>query len=415
MLPAMNTLNSGHTQTVILGGGFGGATVARLLGKRGATIINPDSAMVYTPVLPEVAAGALEARHAVVPLRMMCPHAAVVRGRAVSLDADARRVGVETEFGRVDLAFERLVVALGSVPRVPPVPGLAERGLQLKGIRDAIQLRDHVLRQLDRAVADRRGAERYLTFVFVGAGFAGVEALAELNELVQDAVRYYPELRGLPQRWVLVDGGSKLLAEVPRRLGAYTEKLLRRRGVELRLGTTIGSVERDAVTLSDGTRVETETLVWTAGVAANPILAALGLPLDDRGRVIVDSSLKVRGRDDIWALGDCARVPNAANPDVPDPPTCQHALRQAQRLAKSLVGRGRRPYRYRSLGQGAVLGRDKGIANVFGLKLKGVLAAAIIRAYHVRQLPLFTRRVRLFADGMVTKFIRRDIAELGMR
>jgi NADH dehydrogenase len=346
---------------------------------------------------------------------MMCPHANVVRGRAVSLDTDGRRVGVETEFGRIDVAYGRLVVALGSVPRVPPIPGLAARGLQLKGIRDAIHLRDHVLHQLDRAVADRQGAERYLTFVFVGAGFAGVEALAELNELVQDAVRLYPELRGVPQRWVLVDGGSKVLAEVPRRLGAYTEELLRRRGVELQLGTTIDSVEPDAVRLSDGTRIATETLVWTAGVVANPILSPLGLPLDERGRVLVDSSLRVHGHDDIWALGDCARVPNAANPDTPDPPTCQHALRQAQRLAKALAGRGRRPYRYRSLGQGAVLGRDKGIAHVFGLKLKGVLAAAIIRAYHVHQLPLFTRRVRLFADGMMTKFIRRDIAELGVR
>jgi NADH:ubiquinone reductase (H+-translocating) len=404
-----------HGDTLILGGGFGGATVARLLGKRGATIVSPDSTMVYTPVLPEVAAGAMEPRHAVVPLRMMCPHASVVRGRAVSLDPEARTVGVDTEFGCMDVSYERLVIALGAVPRMPPIPGLADFGLQFKSVRDAIHLRDHVLRQLDRAVADRENAERHLTFVFVGAGYAGVEALAELTELVQDAVRFYPELRERAQRWVLVNGSPTVLAEVPRRLSAYTERLLRQRGVELRLGSTINSVEPHAVTLSDGTRIETETLVWTAGVAANPILSPLGLPLDERGRVVVDSSLKVEGHDDIWALGDCARVPNAATPDRPDPPTCQHALRQARQLVKSLRGRGRAPYHYRSLGQGAVLGRDRGIADVFGLKVRGVLAAAIVRAYHVHQLPLFTRRVRVFADSMMAKFVRRDIAELGMR
>jgi NADH dehydrogenase len=160
--------------------------------------------------------------------------------------------------------------------------------------------------------------------------------------------------------------------------------------------------------------VETDTLVWAAGIAANPILADLGLPLDERGRVIVDETLKVDGVDGVWALGDCARVPNAATPERPDPPTCQHALRQARRLVKSLDGQAT-PYRYRSLGQGAVLGRDKGIASVFGIKVRGVLGAAVIRAYHVHQLPLFTRRVRVLADGMVAKLVRRDIAEIGVR
>jgi NADH dehydrogenase len=408
------TTQAARGGTLILGGGFGGATVARLIGKRGATIVNPDSTMLYTPVLPEVAAGGMPARHAVVPLRMMCPHAKVVRGRAIALDPGARTVGVETELGRVDISYERLVIALGAVPRVPPVPGLPEHGLQFKALGDAIYLRDHVLRQLDRAEADPGDAERHLTFVFVGAGYAGVEALAELTELVHDAMRHYPDLDGMPQRWVLVDGGPKVLAEVPPRLGAYTEKLLRKRGVDLRLRTTIDAVEAGAVTLSDGTRVETDTLVWAAGIAANPILADLGLPLDERGRVIVDETLKVDGVDGVWALGDCARVPNAATPERPDPPTCQHALRQARRLVKSLDGQAT-PYRYRSLGQGAVLGRDKGIASVFGIKVRGVLGAAVIRAYHVHQLPLFTRRVRVLADGMVAKLVRRDIAEIGVR
>jgi NADH:quinone reductase (non-electrogenic) len=399
--------------TLILGGGFGGAHVARLLGKRGATIVSPESAMLYTPVLPEVAAGAMEPRHAVVPLRMMCPHAEVIRGRAVALDADARRVTVDTERGPRELSYERLVVALGAVPRMPAIPGLADHGLPFKSLADAMHLRDRVLRQLDHAEVDPANAERHLTFVFVGAGYAAVEALAELHELVRDAIRHYPGLRTAPQRWVLVDGRPKVLAEVPPRLATYTEKLLRGRGVDLRLGTTLASVEPSSVTLSDGTVVQTDTLVWTAGIAAHPLLGELGLPLDERGRVVVDSSLKVEGRDDVWALGDCARVPNAATPEHPDPPTCQHALRQARRLVKTLDGRAR-PYRYRSLGQGATLGGDKGIASAFSLNVRGLLGATIIRGYHVHQLPLLSRRLRVLTDGMVAKFARRDIAELGM-
>jgi NADH:ubiquinone reductase (H+-translocating) len=407
-LPAM----SHEPKTVILGGGFGGAYVARLLGKRGATIVSPDSAMLYTPVLPEVAAGALAPRNAVVPLRMMCPHAELVRGRAVALDEDARTVSVETELGPVELPYERLVLALGAVPRTPPIPGLREHGLEFKRLGDAINLRNHVLHQLELAEADRANAERHLTFVFVGAGYAGVEALAELQQLVHDASRHYESLRTVPQRWVLVDGGPKVLAEVPERLARYTDGLMRKRGVDLRLATRLDEVEADAVTLSDGTRIETETLVWTAGVAPNPVLADLGLPLDERGRVVVDSSLRVHDRDDVWALGDCARVPNLATPDRPDPPTCQHALRQARRMVKSMRGKGK-PYRYRSLGQGATLGRDKGIASVLGIKVRGVLGQVIIRAYHLHQVPLASRRLRVLADGIVATLSRRDIAELG--
>jgi NADH:ubiquinone reductase (H+-translocating) len=399
-------------QTLILGGGFGGAYVARLLGKRGATIVSPDSAMLYTPLLPEVAAGGLSPRHAVVPLRMMCPYAELVRGRAVALDEASRSVAVETEMGPIELQYERLVLALGAVPRVPPVPGLVEHGLGFKRLGDAIHLRNHILRQLELAEADRANAERHLTFVFVGAGYAGVEALAELHQLVSDASAHYPVLRAVPQRWVLVEGGPKVLAEVPTRLSEYTARLLSKRGVDLRLSTMLDSVEADALTLSDGTRIDTETLVWTAGIAPNPLLADLGLPLDDRGRVIVDSGLRVHDRADVYAIGDCARVPNEATPDRPDPPTCQHALRQARRLSKTLRGRSK-PYRYRSLGGGATLGRDKGIASVFGLKLRGLLGAAIIRAYHVHQVPLASRRLRVLADGTISLLFRRDIAELG--
>ena len=409
---------NGHRQarggTLVLGGGFGGAYVARLLGKRGATVVSLDSAMLYTPLLPEVAAGAIEPRHVVVPLRMMCPHAEILRGRAVALDEERKAVSVETDVGPVEMHYERLVVALGSVARTLPIPGLADYGIEFKSLPDAIYLRNHVLRNLERAEADPENAERYLTFVFVGAGFAGVEALAELIDLVSDAHRHYPTIRDTPHRWVLVDAGTKVLAEVPNRLGEYAAKQLRKRSVDIRLGTTLERVEPDAVLLSDGTRLETDTLVWTAGVTPNPVLGDFGLPLDDRGRVLVDTHLRVEGRKDIWAIGDCARVPNLATPGVSDPPTCQHALRQARRLAKTLRGKSLRPYRYKSLGQGATLGKDKGIANAFGMRLRGSLGGAITRAYHLHQIPLFSRRIRVLTDGTLSAFFRRDMTEMGL-
>jgi NADH:quinone reductase (non-electrogenic) len=398
--------------TLILGGGFGGAHVARLLGSAGATIVSPESSMLYTPLLPEVAAGAIEPRHVFVPLRMMCPDAELLRGRAVALDEAARTVTVATDVGDLALSYDRLVIALGSTARMLPIPGLAEHAIAFKNLADAIHLRNHVIRKLDLAETDPGNAARYLSFVFVGAGYAGVEALAEMMQLVHDAMRHYPLLRSVPKRWVLVDAGPKILAEVPGKLGAYTATQLRRRGVEILSSSTLASVDEQAITLSDGTRIETETLVWTAGVMPNPVVSQLGLPLDERGRIVVDPSLRVEGRSNVWALGDSARVPNAMTPERPDPPTCQHALRQARALVRSLHGHTK-PYGYRSIGEGATLGRDKGIARVFGLHFRGRPAALITRAYHLRAVPLRSRRLRIFTDGLLSVLFRRDIAELG--
>jgi NADH:ubiquinone reductase (H+-translocating) len=401
--------------TLILGGGFAGSYVARLLGKRGATIVTRENFMLYTPILPEAASGTHEPRHVVVPLRMMCRHAELVLGRAHSLDAARRVVEVESEVGAAEIHYERLVLALGAVARTLPIPGLAEHGLGFKSLADAIHLRNHVLRQLELADAalTAKDAKRHLSFVFVGAGYAGVEALAELSDLLRDTSRFYPRLKGTRQRWVLVDAAPKILPDIPARLGDYAARELGKRGVDIRVSTTLEAVEEHAVTLSDGTRLETETLVWTAGVKANPLLAKLGLPLDERGRVVVDSTFRVEELEGVWALGDCARVPNQATPDRVDPPTCQHALRQARRLAKNLEGNVR-PYRYRMLGQVATLGRHKGIADVLGIRLRGFLGWFVTRTYHLYQLPLLTRKLRVVTDWTVSLFFRRDIAELSM-
>jgi NADH dehydrogenase len=401
--------------TLVLGGGFAGGYVARLLGKHGATIVSRENFMLYTPILPEAASGTLEPRHVVVPLRMMCPHADLVLGEAVGLDEKARHVAVETEAGGIELEYEDLVVALGAVARVLPVPGLAEHALGFKDLAEAIALRNHVLRQLEAADAavDPKVAKRHLTFVFIGAGYAGVEALAELADLVRDALRYYPRLREIEQRWVLVDAAPKILPEIPKKLGDYAARELAKRGVDIRVGTTLDSLDAEAATLSDGERIETVTLVWTAGVKATPLVGRFGLPLDERGRVIVDSTLKVEGRENVWSLGDCARVPNAATPGQFDPPTSQHALRQARRLAKNIVGEPK-PYRYRMLGQVATLGRHKGIADVLGLRFRGFIGWFITRTYHLYQLPLVRRKLRVVTDWTVGLFFRRDIAELSM-
>jgi NADH:quinone reductase (non-electrogenic) len=394
---------------LILGGGFAGAYVARLLRGRRATIVSPENFMLYTPLLPEAASGTLEPRHTVVPLRVMCPHAELLLGRVDSLDLEARTATA----GDRTLQWRDLVIALGAVPRMLPVLGLSEHGLGFKSLADAIYLRNHVLQQLELAAGALEEEERArrLTFVFVGAGYAGVEALAELSDLAEDALRYYPSLRSTPRRWVLVDAAPRILPDIPPKLGDYAAAELRKRGIEIHVDTTLESVSAAEAVLGDGTRILANTVVWTAGVAPNPLLREWSLPLDEKGRVEVDEVLRVRGHEHVWALGDCALVPNTKS-DRPDPPTCQHALRQARRLARNLTGPPE-PYGYRMLGQVATLGRHKGIAEVLGLRLHGFLGWFVTRTYHLYQLPLASRKVRVVVDWTVALFFRRDISELG--
>ena len=403
--------------TLILGGGFGGAYVARSLGSRGATIVSLENFMLFSPMLPEAASGMLEPRHCVVPLRMMCPHAELLLGRATAVDEDAQTVTVETDAGTHELRYDNLVVAVGSVSRVLPIPGLADHGLGFHDLADAIRLRNHVLRRLEAAAAvlDPADVERELTFVFVGAGYAGVEALAELRDLVSDALRYYPTLKDAPQKL----GARGRGAEDPRGDSQPARRVRRRaarrsEAIDIRVSTTLESAEVDAVMLSDGSRIPTRTLVWTAGVRPRPVVSQFGLPLDDRGRIRVDSFLRVEGRSNVWALGDAVRVPNEATPDHPDPPTSQHALRQARRLARNLTGTPE-PYRFRMLGQVATLGRYKGIAELPGhIRLRGFVAWWVTRSYHLYQVPLLSRKLRVVTDWTVALFFRRDIAEFSL-
>lgn len=405
--------------TLVLGGGFGGATVAAGLGADGATLVSADNFMLFTPLLPQVASGTVEPRHVVVPLREMCPEAELLVGRVRTLDEAAAEVLVDTDVGPFAIRYGDLVVALGGVSRMLPVPGLEERALPFKGFTDAVRLRNHVLREIESAAieTDPARAAAHLTFVFVGAGYAGVEALAELHDLIRDALRRYPSLRGTPQRWLLVEALGSILPEIPHRLGEYAARELTRRGIEIRTGTRLTSIEGGVARLSDGTEVPTHTLVWAAGNRPSPAVGALGLPLDERGRVRVEPTLRVEGRTRVWALGDAAAVPNAATPWRVDPPTSQHALRQARRLVRNLsgarAGEAPRPHRYRSLGEAASLGRYKGVAKVLGLELSGPLGWFVTRTYHLRQLPLASRRLRVVSDWTLALLFRRDIVQLG--
>jgi NADH:quinone reductase (non-electrogenic) len=410
-------------RVLILGAGFAGSYVARLIGRRApeiqVTLVDPHNYMLYTPLLPEAASGTVEPRHAVVPVRVMCPRARLLLGRATAVDMADRTATVQpVEGDPFGQGFDTLVVALGAIARTAPVSGLVEHAIGFKTIAEAIHLRNHVLQQLELAatVDDRRERERRLTFVFVGGGYAGVEAMAELEDLVRDASKHYPTLRDVPRRWILADAADHILNDLRGGLGEYAATQLRRRGFDLRLSTVLRAVDATGVELSDGERVPTATVVWTAGVRPNPLVAQLGLPLDDRGRIRVDEHL--RAGNGVWALGDSAAVPNAAAGGAFDPPTCQHALRQARTLARNIAaeshGRPLRTYRYRMLGQAATLGRHKGVfEGLDRIRVRGFPGWWLTRTYHLYQLPLISRRIRVVSDWSVGLFFRRDVVELG--
>ncbi len=411
---------------VIVGGGFGGLAAARRLERDSdpqrvhLTLLNETNYMTYTPFLPQAAAGTLEPRHVVVPLRQALHRADVRVGRVLGADYAARTVRFASEAGaETDIGFDQLILAPGSSPRTAPIPGLTDAAVGFTTLAEAIWLRNHVLRQLEIADATEDPAERQrrLTVVFVGGGYAGVEALAEIEDLTRVALRLYPSLRGTHLRWVLIEATDAIFPEVGTRLASYAMRELVQRGVELRLGTTVTEAARDAITLSTGERVPCATLVWTAGVRPAPIVRRLQLPLDPRGRIRVDATMAVEGLAGVWALGDAAAVPDPARPGLACPATSQHAVRQGRLVARNALGalRGRRPepFRYRTIGLFVDLGRGKAVASVFGVQFKGFPAWFVGRTYHLSQVPGVRRKGRIAADWAVGLLFRRDVAELG--
>lgn len=411
---------------VVVGGGFAGFNAARTVERRVSsdsvkvTLISEQNFLLYTPFLPEAAAGTLEPRHVVTPLRELLKHTRLQLGSMTGLDRQRKVVTIRnTEGDPQEIRYDRLVLAPGSTSRTLPIPGLAEHGAAFKSLADAIWLRNHVIRSLELAetVSDRRRLDELLTFVFVGGGYAGLEALAELQDFAVDATKMYPAAREHGMRWILVEAGPRVLAEIDSALADYTIRQLRGRGIDIRLGTQLRGVTAHDVELSTGERVATRTLVWTAGVTPNPIVRELGLPVTATGRLEVDSAMQVIGTDDVWAIGDAAAVPNPVDANKPSPPTAQHARRQgiaAGRNVAASLGRGTaKPYAYRDRGSFVNLGRYKAVAMTGRLKLRGPLAWWMARTYHVSQIPGLSRKIRAVVDWTVSLPFRRDVAEVG--
>src|SRR4051794_14544208 len=331
---------------VIAGGGFGGAHAARrlerLLPKQSArlVLVNDVNFLLYTPFLPEAAAGTLEPRHVVTPLREMLRRTYLRLGAVTAHDPAARTVEITDHDGAVtEQHYDQLLLAPGSVSRLLPVPGL-EHAIGFKSLADAIWLRNHVIETLGAANATDDPARRqmHLTYIFVGGGYAGLEALAELQDFAADAMERYPRARLHGMRWILVEATDRVLPEIDADLADYAAKSLRARGIDIRPGTRLEEVSEDSARLSTGETIPARTVVWTTGVVPHPSLASLNVPLDERGRVKVDSHLRVEGMDGVWAIGDCAAVPDPRRKDgTPCPPTAQHAVRQAPVAARNIA------------------------------------------------------------------------------
>ena len=411
---------------VIAGGGFGGLYAARELERvlppqaARITLVNDVNFMLYTPLLPGAAAGTLEPRHVVVPLREELHRTDLRLGQVTGAEPDSNCLDVATFEGHDErIEYDHLIVALGSVSRTLPIPGLTEHAIGFKTLPEAIALRNQLLRTLEFAesLEDPGEREKYLTYVFVGGGYAGVEGFAELQDFAADVIDLYPRCRVQGMRWLLVEATERIMREINPGLADFTMRELQGRGLEFRLNTTVEEVGADGVRLSGGETLPTRTVVWTAGVKPHPAVAQLGLPLE-KGRIKVDRFLQVEGRSNVWAVGDAAAVPDPAQKgEAPTPPTAQHALRQGRRAAQNVaasVGDGQlRPFTYKTLGVFVDLGRFRAVASTLGIRWRGFPAWFLARTYHLAAMPGWRRRLRLVVDWTVDLFFPRDASELG--
>jgi NADH:ubiquinone reductase (H+-translocating) len=411
---------------LILGGGYVGLyTAMRLLRKlrrreADITVIDPRSYMTYQPFLPEASAGSLDARHVVVPLRKVLKGAEILNARVLSVDHARKVVRVAPLEGPdYDVPYDIVVVALGSIARTLPIPGLADEAVGFKTVEEAIYLRNQVLESLDIAesTADEERRRRALTFLFIGGGYAGVEAMAELEDMARFATRYYSRVSPKDLRFVMVEATDHILPEVGEAMGRWTVEQLRKRGIEMALSTRLNSCVDGKIELSDGQRFEADTVVWTAGVKASPVLTDTDLPVDEKGRLRAETTLQVVGVENAWGAGDAVAVPDVTNPGQFTAPNAQHAVRQARRLGDNLVavlrGRQPKPYVHKYVGSVASLGLHKGVAQVYGIKLKGFPAWFMHRTYHLSRVPTFNRKVRVVSEWTLALFFKREVVPLG--
>jgi len=410
---------------VIAGGGFGGFYAAKRLEHLVSpdvriTLINDVNYLTYAPLLPGAAAGTLDPRHIVMPLRDHLKRTELRMGWVTGGEPHRNVLKVKMISGElIDYTYDQLLVALGSVSRTFPIPGLADHAIGFKTIAEATELRNRVVRHLELAegLDDPDARRPYLSFVFVGGGYAGLEGIAFLEDFARAALKRYPRCREVGTRWTLVDAAPRIMPEIQPQLADFTVELLSRRGIEFRLSTQVSEVGEDSVTLSSGEVIPCRTVCWTAGVKASPVAEQMGLPLE-QGRIVCDETMRVHGFDNVWAVGDVAAVPDPARPGELCPPTAQHAIRQGKLLAKNVaVALGAsgqiKPFTFKTLGSFAELGRHNAVANLMGVRVKGFLAWAICRFYHLAWMPGLDRKSRLIADWSTEIIFPRDIAEMG--
>ncbi|MFE3857600.1 FAD-dependent oxidoreductase [Streptomyces griseorubiginosus] len=408
---------------VIVGAGFAGYRTAKELsrkarGKADITLLNPTDYFLYLPLLPQVAAGVLEPRRVTVSLTGTLPRVRLVLGEADGIDMDARTVHyTDPEGERGSLPYDRLVLAVGSVNKLLPIPGVAEYAHGFRGLPEALYLRDHVTRQVELAAAaeDRADREARCTFVVVGAGYTGTEVAAH-GQLYTDAqVRKHPLRGGIRPRWILLDIADRVLPELDEHLSTTADRTLRERGVEVRMGTSVKEATPDGVLLTDGEFVGTRTLVWCVGVRPDPLVESTGQPVE-RGRLVVDPYLQLPGRPEVFACGDAAAVPDLDNPGGFTPMTAQHAWRHGRTVARNIAasfGDGeRQPYRHKDLGFVVDLGGVKAAANPLHIPLSGPAAGAVTRGYHLAAMP--GNRVRVAADWLLDAVLPRQAVQLGL-
>ncbi len=416
------------TRIVILGGGFAGAYTARELLRRSRRrvevhLVNRENYLVFQPMLPEVISGSVGIADTTTPLRRFVPGVRLHVRDVEGVDLHARQVICSPGFRPrpLILPFDHLVLALGNVTDFRGLTGLAEHAMPFKTHGDALALRNHVIRVLEEAESERDAQlrARLLTFVVAGGGFSGVEVIAELHDFVRRAARSYPSLRRDMGRFVLLHSRERILPEVDESLALYAQNLLRRRGIEIMLGARLAAATADHALLADGTRVPTATLVATVPSHPHPLCESLDVP-KDRGRLLVDSFLRLRGSTNLWALGDCALVPLPPAPDADEPryapPTAQHAIREARLAAgnilASLEGRTLAPFTFGGLGSLCALGHRKGVAQVMGLKLAGLPAWFLWRTVYWSKLPGVQTKVRVGLSWLVDLFFPPDIVQL---
>jgi len=398
------------TRILILGGGFAGLYAAMQLEKTLArepgievTLVNRGNFFLFTPMLHEVAASDLDLTTIVNPVRKMLKRVAFFAGEVEAIDLVGKQIVVSHGFDghQHSLAYDHLVIGLGSVTNFYNLPGLEEHALTMKSLGDAMALRNHLIAHLEEADSECCAIKHpLLTFVVAGGGFAGVETVAGLNDFVREALPSYPRLNEGMIRVVLVHPGPVILPELGEKLGAYAQKKLAGRGVEIRVNTSVAGVSGRRVALSDGTAIETNTLVWTAGTSSNPLLNTLECK-KERGRLAVNEYMEVPGWPGVWALGDCAAVPDRTT-GKPCPPTAQHALRQGKVLAENITaavrGGAKKPFVFSTLGQLASIGRRTGVANILGVNFSGFIAWWLWRTIYLSKLPRLEKKLRVALD-----------------